>query len=157
MEPKTTSPSREYESRQCFVDQVLAPERMNSTVDQSPNLVLEHVDPARPSNTRINVRRLSTQQTKSRPSPEEAVETIARLRAERRYEEAVRFIEARLENESDPRAIELFMFELAALLERPLGERSRACAVWRAYLDRFPGGRYEASARQGVSNPDCGR
>jgi hypothetical protein len=89
-------------------------------------------------------------------SIDDVVETISRLRAEGRAEEAARFIEARLAVEPDAHAAELFLFELGSLLEHPIRDRARACATWREYLRRFPEGRYVSHAKGSLDACDTG-
>jgi hypothetical protein len=109
-----------------------------------------------PSRLSAPLRKLAQRpSTPKQKDPELAIETIARLRAEHRYEEASRFIETQLESAPDQHTAELFMFELGSILEHQIGDPARACIAWRRYVARFPQGRYRGHAEEALRSLGC--
>jgi hypothetical protein len=80
-----------------------------------------------------------------------AVRWVTRLRAERRYVEAVTWIGRLLEAPLDNRAAEVLSFERGQLLERKLADALGACRHWSAHAARFGSGHYDAEVHAALA------
>lgn len=109
-----------------------------------------------PTRRRASVEPVSPSASTPAPDPIEAL--LAELRALRRagrYVEAERRLHAAIAEPWPARAREVLHYELGTIVERHTGDATRACAVWREHLARFPKTRYAAAIADAQRRLGC--
>ncbi|MEE9385648.1 MAG: FecR domain-containing protein [Nannocystaceae bacterium] len=84
----------------------------------------------------------------------EALVDVQRLRAVRRYREALRVLERTRRKVRDAKVAEVLAYEAGTLLES-LGDTKAACEHWHAHTRDYPNGRYLHEIRLRLARSEC--